>query len=159
MLREIVSSASDDIQALCHPALVALARHWQSLHREGALPRRRDIRPAEIVAAMPYVALIDVVTHEPLVMTFRLVGTELVRWLGHDHTGRSVEDAYAMDVGPGWHRVVPEYARAVRDRSPARRFHAGSRSNGLSFRYERILLPLSSDGSTVDGLLMGLVPA
>lgn len=153
-----IPAGSRDIAALTHPLLVRLAAYWQTLRREEALPARRDINPAAIIRVMPFVALIDVRRHVPLEMTLRLVGTELARWAGHDNTGRSFAECYRRDIGPDWDRAVRDYQRAILAGEPARRCHQGQRPNGLLFDYERILLPLATDGRTVDGLLLGMVP-
>lgn len=158
MPAETLPAVCGDIAALSHPVLQHLAAYWQTLCQDDALPRRRDINPAAIVRAMPFMALIDVHRHGPLEMTFRLVGTELARWAGRDNTGRSIEACYRHDVGRDWDLAVRDYERTVRTARPTRRFHHGQRPNGLLFEYERILLPLASDRHSVDGLLMGFVP-
>lgn len=158
MSAETLPAGSRDIAALTDPLLIRLAAYWETLRRSGALPGRRDINPAAIVRAMPFVALIDVHRHSPLAMSFRLVGTELARWAGRDNTGREIEECYGRHVGGDWDRAVRDYERAVLTGTPARRTHQGQRPDGLIFDYERILLPLASDGRTVDALLMGMVP-
>jgi hypothetical protein len=158
MPAETLFALDGDIAALTHSPLVRLAAYWQSLCRDQRLPARRDIDPARIVRPMPYVALIDVHRQSPLEMSFRLVGTELARWIGRDNTGRALDQCYREDIGSDWNRAVRDYERAVRRGEPARRFHHGVRPNGLLFEYERILLPLATDGQTVDALLMGLIP-
>lgn len=158
MPADTMPASSRDIAALTQPLLVRLAAYWQSLREDARLPARRDIDPAAIVRAIPFVALIDVDRRTPLEMTYRLVGTELARWVGRDNTGRSVRLCYREELGADWDIAVRDYERAAWRGEPVRRWNHGVRPNGLLFEYERILLPLAADGRTVDGLMLGLVP-
>jgi hypothetical protein len=148
----------DEIASLEQPVLAGLARHWLALFEEGRLPSRRHLRPAAIVLAMPYVALIDVVVPAPLEMTVRLMGTELVRWMRRDHTGRPVRELVEREAATGWEQVSWAWERRLSQRRPARVTHDGDRPDGRPLGFEAIALPLASDGGTVDGILLGLMP-
>jgi hypothetical protein len=133
--------------------LKALEAYWRSKQHGDGLPARRDIDPWEMRTFLPQVFLIDV-TQNPLRFWFRLVGTGVAEDYGEDITGRYVDE---IDLSDAQEQVLDDYRRAVRG---ARRVYARLdyvKDNGQRVTYERLLLPLSSDGETVDMLLGGAI--
>jgi hypothetical protein len=72
-----------------------LYRYWQT-RREGALPLRADIDPAEIKSLLPYVLIVDI-HRDPFRVYYRLVGTAVAHFSGLDFTGTFL-DELAFDI-------------------------------------------------------------
>jgi len=137
-------------QAIDHPALRALFDYWSGRCNGACLPARRDIDPLDIPALLPHLMLIDV---EPsAVLRFRLVGTALVRHLGRDTTGLTVAEGY---LGADWEQIHEDYRYVIAKRRPCLRHNQGVDRHRRTFDYQRLLLPLATDGASVDMILAG----
>ena len=86
--------------------------HWNGLRRGRCMPSRADLDPVELPRALlPSVFMVDV-TRDPLDFRYRLLGTALVEWFGHDPTGRRVVDGTAfenVDVALSNYRMVEQH--------------------------------------------------
>jgi hypothetical protein len=72
------------------PLLLSALDYWERKRGARPLPERRDIDPLELDRRLlPHLLLIEI---DGMRYRFRLVGTEIVRRLGFDPTGRQVED-------------------------------------------------------------------
>ena len=74
-----------------HDVLRRLLAYWLGKRGPRRAPARADIDPLEIASLLPHVMLIDV-EHAPLRFRYSLVGTEVVRNLGADMTGRYLDE-------------------------------------------------------------------
>jgi hypothetical protein len=120
----------------------------------GRLPSRADIDPTEIPRLLPYIRLVDVIG--PGRYRYRLVGTEVQKMHTSTATGHFVEDVLK---GPVAARVIEVYDECVRDRRPIyfEIVFIGTDDSQLSQlrRHSKALfLPLSSDGETVDKVMV-----
>lgn len=77
---------------------------WRAKSCAGTLPRKRDIRPEDLLGWLGWVIVYEVVP-EPFNLRFRLFGSSLADGLGLDHTGKLFSVAYAH---------VPGHAVALR---------------------------------------------
>lgn len=114
------------------------------------MPSRADIDPAEIVAFLPGVILVDV-GRDPFRLIYRLVGTREVEARGCDPTGRSVfEHCIGADRDEVIenYRLVVEEKRAVFDPEVIRSAEVQLEEVGCLY------LPLSTDGRTVEMVLI-----
>ena len=135
-----------------HPVARQLYDYWLTMHPAGGgLPGRQHFDPMQVAAALPNIWLIDV-EHDPLRLTYRLVGTKIQEIAGQSLTGQLLEDVHP-DL-----RSEPEYAD--RYLAPARQGVAVWASGKSVFRIESphgktevLVLPLATDGKTVDMLL------
>jgi hypothetical protein len=144
--------ALDGELPLCDAKVAELHRYWRSIRPPGAvMPGRQHFDPASIVRMLPSVRLYDV-HRDPWRFRYRLIGTELVRVLGRDPTGRWFDETvpaalashYAEDLvfvasaqGVSYRRGFPVFSAPGKDHLTA----------------ERILLPLARDGRDVDIVL------
>jgi hypothetical protein len=135
-----------------HPTLRQLHGYWLKKKAGRFAPARRDIDPAELRDLLPCLFLVDV-EGRPIRFRFRLVGTEIVESFGIDVTGRYVEEIGFSDRAPS---VLAYYAAVVTTREPSCHIVRFTRGGGRHLTYERVILPLSSDGETVDMLLGGI---
>jgi len=127
-------------------ALRALYLYWQELRAQGALPSRADIDPLRIPDVLDSIGLFDV-EQNPRRYRIRMMGMQIVRWYGCDLTGRYLDE---IDFGDR-----PVFTFALLDQVVDRRV-AGhmtgeyTKQDGRTIRYERLFVPLSSDGRTID---------
>ena len=82
-------------------------RYWSGLRGTRRYPAKRDIDPAGLKPMLPYIMIAEV-HRDPLRVRYRLVGTEVVHFMGEDFTGKwlhetawgdyvgSVEEKYAL---------------------------------------------------------------
>ena len=121
--------------------------YWDEKRGHRSAPSRENIDPAQMGEFLSNVFLIDV-EEEPRRYRVRLMGTALVHWYGRDLTGCHVDEITdqvlaALDelvmIWEPW-RVTGEYEKEA----------------GRAIVYELLALPLSSDGATVNMILVGV---
>jgi hypothetical protein len=94
--------------------------------------------------------LIDVL-HQPLRLRWRLHGSEVVRYVGRDLTGRFLHDIGRPEFRQ---RAELEYHGAIEQRAPQCFTHQGILDE-RPFSYELLVLPLSDDDREINMLLAG----
>jgi PAS domain len=132
-----------------HPLLCQFYDYWLSAAPPGRLPGRQHIAPEDMTPFLSRLWLLDV-CRDPLRFRCRLIGSEMVRTLGGEVTGKWLDEVHPQSVAnpssrerfrilaeqarptwrlgaPHWVRTMPEY-RTV----------------------ESCLVPLAGDGATVD---------
>lgn len=124
-----------------------LLRYWDEKRGDRRAPARDDIDPADLIEALPYVFLIDVLA-QPRRFRVRLMGTLLGEWCGRDHTGRYVDEIAEQAIG-----ALQELVTTWR---PWRLIAELGRSPASTKLYELLALPLSGDGTTVNMVLGGI---
>jgi hypothetical protein len=142
--------ANGSVPADAHPDIVLMVRYWEYAHRAGRLPGFADFVLSDIPALRPSIRLIDVMEGGQHRYKIREIGQEHMRHLGYDPSG----DWYET-ITPNYTSSIVEFdlARVCRERRPVYRkgrsvvaYVTGSR------RIERVHVPLSTDGYTVDGV-------
>lgn len=133
------------------PVRQQLLAYWQSKLNGRKAPRREDILPEELGALLPWVVLLDVVG-TPSRFRVRLAGTGVVREYGAEMTGQFLDD---VDLGVARDRSLDDHRRAVSEFRPVVGTFEFKKRDGRWMSYERIALPLSADGKTVNMLLCG----
>ena len=136
--------------------------YWTEKRGRRLMPARSDIDPAEIRDLLPYLVLTEVLSVPPF-LRYRLVGTKQVAIRGHDPTGQPVRgnhighhmDDRISDIEAEVllnYRIVTEGRRFVYSYRRVAGPDAASGSFGLKpvTGSGTLLLPLSSDGETVD---------
>jgi hypothetical protein len=140
-----------DFLAICPASVRAMHAYWESKLRGRRMPSRADLDPAEIVPFLPNILLVDVVSHDPLSLVYRVVGTREVEARGMDPTNRSVADAFycrSLDVALANYRLAIELKAPVFDNGPQKSPYARLSDHGSIF------LPLSEDDETVNKILV-----
>jgi hypothetical protein len=137
-----------------YPVLAACVDAWRAAPRRGALPAAL---PVDLVppAARPYTMLLDYLpaTRDARV---RLAGNYVGERARFDIVGRTLRGYFAEDDA----RIVYDgLALAAETRAPtlARRDYVAI--DGQRCRYVRLILPLASDGTTVDGFFKTVEPS
>jgi hypothetical protein len=78
------------------PCLRALEAYWRGKFSGGAMPRREDIDPADIVRHLPNIFIVDVIG-DGEDFRYRLIGTNIVMTNERDLTGHHFSEFYRDD--------------------------------------------------------------
>ena len=137
------------IEALDDAVLKGVLDYWRSRKGDRAVPLRAEILPEDMAPYLHRLALLEVLV-EPPYFRFRLVGGTAQLVFGVQVTGRSLEAVQH-----------PAHAAALRDLCQAIVLQEQPQCREISIRqgqrhfaYRLIGLPLSSDGSRIDRLLL-----
>ncbi len=143
------SDMTDPDPSISDPRLRALYAYWRRKKGERIAPRRADIAPDEIKELLPWVFLMEIDGER---LRFRLVGTAVTEEYGGKLTGLYFDEVDLDHVaGTG------EYQKSARDVLPVVSRWNYTKKDGRRLDYERLILPLSADGKTVDMFLCGAV--
>jgi hypothetical protein len=147
-----MGKAVDDLRRqLGDPDMIAIYDYWQDQRRGRRMPSRRDIDPIDLPRHLANLMLIDV-EREPLRFRYRLVGTRVVDASAEDRTGAYFDAVHFFAVNPV---VMTEYKQAVESGEPILSVEPFKNFiNDTTYPVERLILPLSNDGETVDMLLV-----
>jgi hypothetical protein len=122
--------------------------YWFAKRGDRLAPTRADIDPVDIAPVLPRVMLVDVGT-DPVDFRFRLAGTGLFKIHGAELTNKRALDLEPPAFGALIHRL---YCDALERRAPiAHRLLIECETRRSA--YQRIILPLSEDGATINRLL------
>lgn len=131
------------------PLLRDLIQYWMAAAHERAMPARRDIDPAEIPRLLPFIWLCDYLP-ESRRFRYRLMGDHVRDAYDSNITGRYLDET----VVPNAQERVFYYFHKVVDlpcvAHISGRLYAEEKTPAQG---ERVLLPLSSDGTNVDMIL------
>ena len=142
---------STSVLVINQPELRRLYDYWREKKGERAAPRRADIAPEEIVEILPFVFLVEI---EGERLRFRLVGSAVTEEYGGRLSGMYIDE---VDFNHATAQLVDEYRRAAHDIVPIASRWNYEKNNGRQLTYERIILPLSADGKSVNMFLCGAV--
>jgi hypothetical protein len=129
-------------------AILAATAYWRSKATATGLPSRSQLDPLEMRQFLAKILIVDIETGGDFI--FRLCGTEISAANGRDLTGQR---ASQENLGASLPQFIDAYQRAIRDRQPI--FFIGHMwwQDRAYVAFEQAVLPLSSDGSTIDKLL------
>jgi hypothetical protein len=141
------------LERLQSDVLKRLYRYWDGKRAGRAAPARAEFDPVEMTSFLPFVFLLDILG-PPRRYCIRLMGTAIVAQYGEDATGLHLDE---IDLGGANRALIARYDALVETCRP---FHdAGQylKSDGRLLRYERIAMPLSPDGRSVNQVFGGVV--
>jgi hypothetical protein len=130
------------------PLLRRLHRDWQSWRRGREFPARRDFKPEDIAYLLGWINLLEV-QQNPIRFKFRLHGSEIVRLLGYDLTGKFVDENPRPQHRE---RVIELSLKPLAQRGPTSTFENVVLDDRF-FRCETLQLPLSDDGRAINMLI------
>lgn len=139
--------------------LETLYRYWLSRRGAHTMPRRADIDPVEIPAAIwPHIMILEVVRDGAAIrFRYRRAGGVFWRAGGAEPTGRFIDEVLPTVAGY-LDYVVGIYAEMTQSGRPMYSENYFTRDGqGIPMRTRRVSLPLSSDGVVVDSVLAGHV--
>jgi len=137
---------------IASPRLQQLYAYWQDRCAGRPMPSRADIDPLDIPRHLPFLILFDVVPGSERLRA-RLVGTHVADMYGADYTGQYLDE---IAFGDRRAAILHDYLACLGSRAPYVSEHSFWTARGITFRVERVILPLSDDGETVGMLLAGL---
>ena len=130
--------------------LQTLLSYWREKRGERTAPSRADIEPERLAPLLPYLALYDVLDGD---FRVRLFGTGLVLAYDGNITGKLMSDCDLNGINA---QLAEQLTEVVRERRPnVLRAKLAKETDNRYLRYERIALPLSADGETVNMILCG----
>lgn len=136
--------------------LQELLNLWESLKGDRRYPSRGDFDPHTLKPWLGNIELIDVIGSDPPRYKFRLVGTRITAIDGLDATGRFADEVFSKNYAG----IVGDYDEVFATGSyVARELDWIENHRGLKLRYNKLTLPLSSNGDTIDMLLVYLEEA
>jgi len=151
-VNRLIEATAETVQ---RPRLRRLLDYWHAQRGGRRLPSRRDLDPMDFPWLLGNISLAEVV-HDPaggpVRYRLRLVGTLAAERFGYDPTGRFIDElpepTYRERVREAYHEVVRRGVPLVErmDMVIDDRIHD----------YEILRMPLSSDGSTVDMLVLAV---
>ncbi|HWD59108.1 MAG TPA: PAS domain-containing protein [Stellaceae bacterium] len=125
--------------------------YWLAIAPPGVLPGRQDVAPERMAPFLSRLWLLDVYRN-PLRFRCRLAGSDMVRSIGEEVTGKWLDEVHPASVSdpssrdrfriavelarPTWRRGQPRWARQPEFKIT-----------------ESLLLPLAADGRTVDKII------
>lgn len=134
-----------------NPNIARFYDYWRSIHPPAGLPGRQHFRPMDIPDLLPSVWMLDV-QREPFRLRYRLVGTRIEEVRGRALTGMWLDETSPeirdMEVYYRRYRAAIETRQPQWRRGPSQMQHLRDIED-----LENIILPMASDGSTVDLLL------
>jgi hypothetical protein len=135
-----------------NPKLISLLEYWESKRRGRLMPSRADIDVTELRRWMGELHLLDVL-QDPLRFVYRVYGTNVAPPRDADMTGRSVDEfpPKLRDL------LKPPYLELLAARTPLYRTHVYEAKDRF-VRRERLILPLSDNGTNVNMILTGNYP-
>ncbi len=133
-------------------ALKTIYAAWAQKCRDGRLPGRAEIDPTEMPECMQYMMIFDVEEH-PRRYRYRFVGTHIDARSSDVRTGRYLDE---IDLGKLRGQIIAMMHGVADDRAP--NYFQGQYEEhcGRPLQYERVAMPLASDGENVDAILVGI---
>lgn len=142
---------STQFLSVCSIRSAALYRYWDAKKCGRKLPRRADIDPAEMRPWLPGLVLVDVSQAGPRSIVYRVVGTAVCAHRGFDPTGRPVQEGLYGNVRD---EVLENYRIAIEEQSIVFDYDPTPSRSGWAREIGTLFLPLSTDGSNVDKILI-----
>lgn len=130
----------------CAASLREMFDYWNDRRHDRPCPSRRDLDPVDIPRLLPFVSLVNVRPVAPR-FVYRLMGTSVVSYIGRDLTGAPVGTGVKPDELDA---VLARYDTVAETMKPF--YHQSflqEESNDFS-RVERLMLPLSEDGRSIN---------
>ncbi len=147
MGEEYFQKTDVQVEDLTREHLRQTLRYWDMCRAGRAMPSRADIDPLDIPYLLSSLMIVELNGDHPAA-SVRLTGTRIVDEFGFDPTGRLLQDIEGIDTFSLLCRKTAECAAptyAAGDMAWARVPHK---------QFQAVALPLSSDGTLVDKLIL-----
>lgn len=131
--------------------LQRLHAYWLMKKGDRVLPSRADIAPEEIRDILPWVFIMERVENR---LRYRLVGESFREIYGDRLAGLFIDE---VDLDHITAAYIGEYDTCIQTVSPVARQWKFVKLSGRHLDYERLIMPLSADGQTINMFLCGAV--
>lgn len=136
----------------CKASLLRLHDYWETKRGTRSFPARADIDPLDLRDLLPNIFIVDVLDEAPH-FRYRLSGGNVDEIHGQNLTGKSPRDIKTAEIAAV---VEEQYRAALAERRP-RCDHVKLLARDETYwHFERLILPLSDDGQTINMLLCGI---
>ncbi|WP_211102027.1 hypothetical protein [Azospirillum brasilense] len=132
---------------LATPHLSGLLDFWLTKCIGGKPPASSTIAPADLRPWKDNIVIFEVIGDDDFVYSY--YGQSLAAAFGHSRLGATLDDLPEEQLAI----LRPEYASLLRERLPVARVYTADFS-GVMRTWERLALPMSSDGETIDKILV-----
>jgi len=143
----------DPIREISEPTRESLKEvyaYWLTKRGARIAPPRSALRSEELALFLPDIALLEAVGDPPR-FRFRLYGSRVAEAYGENPAGKFLDE---IDLGSGRAGIIGHYVKVVKECRPhVARVQYTKQGDGRLLDYQRITLPLSDDGKTVNMLL------
>jgi hypothetical protein len=134
-----------------HPLARQFYDYWLSIAPPGALPGRQHVVPEKMAPWLSRLWLLDI-HRDPLRFRCRLAGSEMVRSIGWEVTGKWLDEVHPLSASDARSRdrfrIVAELGRPTWRRGALRWMRQPDYRT-----VESVMVPLARDGRTVDKLM------
>lgn len=139
-----------------HTDLRRLLADWENWRGARRMPSRTDFQPEDLRYLLGNLFLLDVVPQADALprLRYRLFGSNVAQYRGYDLTGRFLDQHPDASFAAAASQAYAPVLAACR---PLWADVNGLSATGEVFRFEALVLPLSSDGETVDMVLAAQV--
>lgn len=128
--------------------------YWRSKFDAGRLPGRDAIDPLELPTVLPWLNLVDVVkVGDQYRFRHRLIGTGIVSRYGRDATGGWFDEVYDPEF---LKQHQKDHIAIVESGRPSVELVPMPVKEKSFINYQRLALPLATDGTTVDMIMVVL---
>jgi hypothetical protein len=133
------------------PSLQRLAEIWNEKRGPDSLPPRALFSFEDVVPWLGYLHLLELVEDD---FEFRIFGSAVAAWLGHDYTGRRLSEVLSQTPEVGAKAEVG-YRKAIATAAPVYMHTELARHRGTDFGWSRLLLPLG-EGDRITHLMIAI---
>jgi hypothetical protein len=130
-----------------------LLADWEARRFGDALPARADFDVLDLKYCLGWIALFDVLNN-PLRFRFRVHGTAIARRVGYEMTGKELDEMPSPALAA---KMRAHFSRVIAARAPVVETRTRELLDDDLVECEVLVLPLSSDGETIDMLIVGVI--
>lgn len=150
--RMLARSVPPQLPGIIDERLKQLLAYWDKERGKRPMPARTDIDPVELRFILGHLILLEVL-RGPLQFRVRLQGTEMKWWMGHDLTGKTLDQLSSPQLEAVAYECL---ANTIETAAPYHKI-GDEIIDDMPRRFEALLLPLGSDGVAVNMVLAAVL--
>ncbi|MCG8356597.1 MAG: PAS domain-containing protein [Kiloniellales bacterium] len=148
-ITQVRSARTISPEQLTHETLKELFERWCEAKGGSSWPRREDLQPETLRSALGRLMILQVEPGDPRLFRYRLVGTAIVESHLEEMTGQTTDDFSSQSL----RRMLRAQHEAVLDTGQPLCARVAAEGDGQEITYEKVVLPVSSDGRAIDQLV------
>lgn len=140
-----------DLLEIEHPQLLALYEHWVRQCEDGKLPSRTHFNAVDLTSWLGHIMIIQPIDYAQDFL-YKLHGTALVEIVGEDLTGQYLSSFKENDRRI---HVAKQYRDVCQSGCPS--YKSSDKPFEKNYKtIKKLILPIASDGKSVDTLIVGV---